>query len=108
MGKPRALPFRPFMGLYGDPKVFPCHSLSLVGHNCDAKCSNVCTRLHVLMDLRRDMTLNFVTELCDLSLLHRSYIVFVLYSYVTFHLGNLVFVFVHNSGVIQTNGNGVP
>jgi len=47
MGKPRPLPFRPFMGLYGDPNVFPCHSSSLVGHQCDAK------------------------------LLHRSYIVFV-------------------------------
>jgi hypothetical protein len=70
-------------------------------------CARV-TRLHVLMDQRRDMTLNLLTELCDLSLLHRSYIVFVLYSYVTFHLENLDCVFLYNSDVIQTNGNGVP
>jgi hypothetical protein len=43
MGKSRALPFRPFMGLNGDPNVFPCHGLSLFGHHCDAKRSNVCT-----------------------------------------------------------------
>ena len=42
MGKPRALPFRPFMGFYGDPNVFPSRSSSLVGHQCDAKRSNVC------------------------------------------------------------------
>jgi len=33
--------------------------------------------LNVLMGLPRDMTVNFLQELCDLSLLHRSYIVFV-------------------------------
>lgn len=62
-------------------------------------CARV-TMLHDLMDLRRDVTADLLTELCDLSLL--------LYSYVTFHLENLVCVFLHNSGVIHTNGNGVP
>jgi len=95
------------MGLYGEPNVFPCHILSLVGHHCDAKRSDVCTSHEASCfdgsATRYDLKFSY-RVLCLKSSarkLHR--IRPLLLRRFPFGKPRLCL-----SGVIQTNGNGVP